>query len=74
MKRWQDRAGRHNDWILQDEVRQDKDGVLTDWEWWEAVGTDLRGMAVVKTGDEGVYLERITYFTRHGGPASGRRT
>ena len=67
MVRWNERAraaGSNNQWILSDEVRQDKDGVLTDWEWWELAGTDLRGSALVKTSDDGVFLERITYFPR----------
>jgi hypothetical protein len=64
MARWDAHAGGHNDWILQDEVRQDKDGILTDWMWWAVVGTELTGAAMVKTSDEGVFLERIAYFTR----------
>lgn len=65
--RWGERtraAGSSNQWILSDEIRQDKHGVLTDWEWWELTGTDLQGSALIKTTDEGVYLERITYFDR----------
>ena len=67
LARWNERAqaaGSTNQWQLSDEVRQDKDGVLTDWEWWELVGTDLRGSALIKTNDYGVFLERITYFPR----------
>jgi len=68
MCRWNHRAqqaGSDNQWRLDYEVRQDKDNVLTDWEWWELSGTDLKGMAVVQTGDQGVLLERITYFNRN---------
>ncbi len=54
--------GGANKWILSHEVREDKDGILTDWEWWEIVGTNLCGAAFVKTSDAGVFLERITYF------------
>ena len=67
MIRWDKRTrslGATNVWNLSDEVRQDSDGILTDWEWWELVGTDLRGMAIVKTRDDGVFFERITYFDR----------
>ena len=67
VQRWDRRtraAGSTNKWLLEDEVRQDRDGVLTDWEWWEVVGTDLKGMAIVKTRDTGVFMERITYFRR----------
>ena len=67
MIRWDKRTrslGATNVWNLSDEVRQDSDGILTDWEWWELVATDLCGMAIVKTRDDGVFFERITYFDR----------
>ena len=67
MIRWDNRTrslGSTNVWALSDEVRQDRDGILTDWEWWELAGTDLCGMAIVKTKDDGVFYERITYFGR----------
>ncbi len=64
MKRWQARTRNINQWKLSNEVREDKDGILTDWEWWEVVGTGLCGSAVILTDDTGVKLERITYFTR----------
>ena len=64
MQRWLARAAGNNKWRLTHEVRQDKDGVLTDWEWWEVLNTDMQGTAVVVTTDEGVQLERITYFRR----------
>ncbi|NKB61776.1 MAG: hypothetical protein GKR95_06425 [Gammaproteobacteria bacterium] len=72
MGRWDRRTqlvGSTNKWTLRDEVRQDKDGVLTDWEWWELDGTDLCGMAMVKTRDNGVFLERMTYFDRRNRPS-----
>jgi hypothetical protein len=67
MIRWDKRTrlyGATNQWILRDEVRQDQNDIITDWEWWELVGSKLCGMAVVKTSDVGVFLERITYFDR----------
>lgn len=67
MVRWNEMTtalGGNNEWILNHEVREDRDGVLTDWEWWEIVGTELCGAAFVLTSDEGVFLERITYFNR----------
>ncbi len=67
MQRWDERTrllGGTNRWRLTNEVRQDKDGILTDWEWWELVDTDLAGTAVVLASDEGVLSERITYFDR----------
>lgn len=66
MQRWFARTGGENDWRLTHEVRQDKDGLLTDWEWWEVLGTDMQGTGVIVTSDEGVQLERITYFKRGG--------
>ena len=57
MIRWDKRTrllGATNEWDLSDGVRQDKDG------------TELCGMAIVKTRDDGVFFERITYFDRTG--------
>jgi len=65
MQRWDERTralGGNNRWRLTHEVREDRDGVMTHWEWWELFGTPLQGAAVVLTGDNGVILERITYF------------
>ena len=67
MQRWDKRmraAGANNEWRLDHEVRQDKNGILTDWEWWEVLNTSIRGMAMVQTNDEGVFYECITYFNR----------
>ena len=67
MQRWDKRtrdAGATNHWLLSNEVREDKDNIITDWEWWELVGTKMCGMAFIKTGNSGVFLERITYFDR----------
>ena len=67
LHRWNTRTsalGGTNKWKLENEVREDKDGILTDWEWWEIVDTDLCGMAFVKTSDAGVFVEKITYFDR----------
>jgi hypothetical protein len=67
MQRWHQRmqaAGGDNDWRLTHETRIDRDGVLIDWEWWEVIGSGLHGAAVILTGNDGVLLERITYFDR----------
>jgi hypothetical protein len=67
MLSWEKRAreaGSKDEWLITDWVREDKDGVLTDWESWAVVGTDLQGMAMVKTSDDGVFLERISYIPR----------
>ena len=67
MDRWDARTralGSTNQWILTNEVREDKDGILTDWEWWELDGAGLQGTAIILTSDAGVVSERITYFDR----------
>ena len=67
MLRWDQRTralGADNQWRLTHEVRQDDGELLIDWEWWELLGTDLEGAAFVLTGNDGVLLERITYFER----------
>jgi hypothetical protein len=67
MQRWDSRAraaGGNNQWQLTHKFRSDENGIMTDWEWWQLVGTDLQGAAVVLTGDKGVVLERISYFDR----------
>jgi len=68
MQRWDRRTramGADNQWILTHKMRLDNDDVLTDWLWWEVVGTPLKGAAVVLTGNDGVMLERIAYFDRN---------
>ena len=67
MQRWDGRArklGGNNQWRITHHMRQDIDGMLTDWEWWELLDTELQGAAIVLTGNDGVLLERITYFDR----------
>jgi hypothetical protein len=49
MKRWDARAERKNEWRIEHEARQDTNGILTDWHWWQVVGTNLNGAAVVMT-------------------------
>ena len=43
-----------------------KDDVLpaTVWCWWQAVGTELQGCALIKVGEQGVMHEKIAYFSR----------
>jgi len=67
MQSWDSRmrdAGGNNQWTLTHESRADENGLLIDWEWWQVDGTDLQGAAVVLTSEDGVLLERITYFDR----------
>ena len=44
-------------------IKQDKLPV-TVWCWWQAVGTELQGCALVKVSEEGVLHEKIAYFSR----------
>lgn len=67
MQRWDRRmraAGGNNQWTLTHESRRDENGLLVDWEWWQVDGSSLQGAAVVLTSEDGVLLERITYFDR----------
>ena len=45
-----------------DKVVQDHEGILLEWYWWRLVGTDVEGTAVIKTSDDGVFSERLTYY------------
>jgi len=65
--RWEARTpvkGANHKWVLSHELRQDKGGILTDWEWWELVGSGFRGAGLVQTSDDGVLFERLAYFDR----------
>ena len=67
MQRWDQRMrdlGGDNQWQLTHQLRRDENGLLTDWEWWEVIGTGVQGAAVILTGNDGVIFERITYFDR----------
>lgn len=68
MRRWNKKIraqGTEDQWKLSHELRQNKDTVLTDWEWWEVLESGLCGAAIVQTGDKGVLFERITSFDRN---------
>ena len=46
MLRWDKRMqalGADNHWDLTHEIREDRDGILTDWEWWQVSGTGIVG-------------------------------
>lgn len=47
-----------------DVVIQDDELPATVWCWWQAIGTELQGSALVKVGTEGVLHEKIAYFSR----------
>jgi hypothetical protein len=34
----------------------------TAWAWWRVPGTSLQGAGLIRIGDDGVRLERMTYF------------
>jgi hypothetical protein len=68
MNRWNERTralGGNNEWKLTNELRQDDGKILTDWEWWELLDTSLQGAAVILTSNQGVLVEKITYFDRN---------
>ena len=47
-----------------DVVIKDDELPATVWCWWQAVGTELQGCALVKVSEEGVLHEKIAYFSR----------
>jgi hypothetical protein len=47
-----------------DVVIKDDELPATVWCWWQAVGTELQGCALVKVGIDGVLHEKIAYFSR----------
>jgi len=47
-----------------DVVIKDDELPATVWCWWQAVGTELQGSALVKAGEQGVLHEKIAYFSR----------
>jgi hypothetical protein len=49
----------YSDVVIRDDVLP-----ATVWCWWQAVGTELQGCALVKVGSEGVLHEKIAYFSR----------
>ena len=51
---------------ITDVVTEEKDGVETAWGWWTA--PPLEGAGLVKARPDGVYLEKVAYYTR---PESG---
>ena len=64
MVSWTNRVGLVQNWRLTHEVRQDKDGIFTDWEWREILITPFSGSAIITITDNSVNLEWITYFKR----------
>ena len=56
--------GGNNEWQLTHRLRDDAGSILTDWEWWQVIGTETQGAVPILTIDDRVLLERITYFDR----------
>ena len=64
MVSWTNRVGLIQNWRLTHEVRQDKDEIVTDWEWLEILITPFSGSAIITITDNSDNLERITSFKR----------
>ncbi len=47
-----------------DIVIKDDELPVTVWCWWQAVGTELQGSALVKVSEAGVLHEKIAYFSK----------
>jgi hypothetical protein len=65
MPRWPKKAralGAAFEFDIIDKVVRDEGGVLLEWYWWRLTGTDVEGAAVIKTCDDGVMSERLTYY------------
>ena len=65
MPRWPEKAGALGaafEFDIIDKVVRDEGGVLLEWYWWRLTGTAVEGSAVIKTRDDGVMSERLTYY------------
>ena len=65
MPKWPARAaalGAAFEFEIVDKVVQNDGGLLLEWYWWRLIGADVEGSAVIRTSDEGVMSERLTYF------------
>jgi hypothetical protein len=49
---------------ITDVVTFEQDGVETTWGWWTTLRVPLEGAGMVKARSDGVYLERVAYYTR----------
>ena len=47
-----------------DVVIKDDSLPATVWCWWQAVGTELQGCALVKVSEAGILHEKIAYFSK----------
>jgi hypothetical protein len=49
---------------LSEVISEEKDGMLTVWCWWEIPGTEIKGSGLIKSNQDGVQSEVITYYTK----------
>jgi len=47
-----------------DVVIKDDSSPAIVWCWWQAVGTDLQGCALIKASEAGILHEKIAYFSK----------
>ena len=45
-------------------TKEQDDGTVTVWFWWEITGTPIEGASLVKVGEAGVLSETICYYGR----------
>ena len=65
MPKWPAKAaalGAAFEFEIVDKVVRDDGRLLLEWYWWRLIGADVEGSAVIKTSDNGVMSERLTYF------------
>ena len=49
---------------IDDVITLERDGVETTWGWWRTLGAPWEGAGLVMARADGVYLERVAYYTR----------
>jgi hypothetical protein len=49
---------------ITDVVTVEREGVETTWGWWTTLATPMEGAGLVKSRSDGVFLERVSYYTR----------
>ena len=50
------------DFEMTERTVTDRDGILIEWYWWALKGTSAEVSALIRTSDEGVMFEGLTYF------------
>lgn len=48
---------------ITDVVTFEEGGVETTWGWWKTLAAPLEGAGLVKARPDGVYLEKVSYYT-----------